>query len=60
MEGPEGGADSLGFCFPWVELAVSAAKPTLVCTRRGETGSVYGVLIDICASIWHGNCRGPA
>lgn len=27
---------------------------------RGEAGSVYGILIDICASIWHGNCPGPA
>lgn len=27
MEGPEGGVDSLGFCFSRVELAVPAAKP---------------------------------
>lgn len=26
-EGPEGGVDSLGFCFSCVELAVPAAKP---------------------------------
>lgn len=42
LEGPEGGADSLGFSFPCVELAVPAAKLTLVCTMKGEAGSVYG------------------
>lgn len=58
-EGPEGGVDSLAFCFSCVELAVFSAKPTLVCTRRGEAGSMQGALIDICAPIWHGNCCGP-
>lgn len=60
MEEPERGIDSLGFVFYVLNSQYLLPSLHWCNTRRGEAGSLYGVLIDICTSIWHGNFWAPA